>query len=238
MTEELRSLLRDELSAERPPPLGDLVGAAVRDGRRIRLRRRMAALGGGTAVAGVMAVAVALGGPYGAGPGPQPVPGASRLPDALPSAGDTRIPATPEAMLVLLRRLVPPGRTGDFAKAGGKDLQVQMSLDRGDGPGLIRVSVAGYPSVTRAGKPAVSVQEMPDTCTQSVVVRADWPGGLTVQADLSTCRPSGGGSTPSPRALTDEEATAVVSDPRWGAAMDPALVRAGELDFPDLATFG
>lgn len=239
MTEELRSLLRDELGAERPPPLGDLVGAAVRDGRRIRRRRRLAALGCGTAVAGVMAVAVALGGPYGAAPGPQPVPAASRVPDASPSpAGGARVPATPEAMLVLLRDLVPPGRSGDFAKGGGKDLRVQMSLDRGDGPGLIRVSVAGYPSVTGTGRPEVTVQEMPDTCTQSVVVRADWPGGLTVQADLSTCRPSGSGSTPSPLALTGEEATAVVSDPRWGAAMDPALVRAGEQEFPDLATFG
>ena len=234
MTEELRSLLRDELSAERPPPLGDLVGAAVRDGRRIRRRRRVAAFGGGTAVAGVLAVAVALGGPYGTTAAP-PSGGERAAASAAPAAD--RVPATPEAMLVLLRDLAPPGKAGDFAKARGTDLQVQMSLDRGDGPGLIRVSVAGYPSVTGTGKPEVSVQQMPDTCTQSVVVRADWPGGLTVQADLLTCRP-GSASTPTPLALSAEEATAVVSDPRWGAAMDPALVRAGEQDFPDLATFG
>ncbi|MEV4705179.1 hypothetical protein [Actinoplanes sp. NPDC049316] len=234
MTEELRSLLREELSAERPPPLGDLVGSAVRDGRRIRRRRRFAGAGAGTALAAVVAVAVALGGPSAPAPGPD-----AGIVAASPSATlDTRIPATPEAMLVLLRALVPPGKTADFAKAGGKDLQVQMSLDRGHGPALIRVSVAGYPSVPGTGKPKVTVQEMFDTCTQSLVVRADWPGGLTVQADLSTCRPSRGGSTATPPALTDEEATAVVSDPRWGAGMDPSLVRAGEQDFPHLATFG
>ena len=122
--------------------------------------------------------------------------------------------------------------------AGGGALNVQLYLDRGDGPAMIRVSVAGYPSVRRAGKPTVTVQELPDNCVQSKVVRADWPGGLTVQADLSTCLPSGGGSEPSPPALSDEEATAVVSDPRWGATMEPALVRSGEREFPDLPTFG
>ncbi|MGA5298613.1 hypothetical protein ACPCHT_01720 [Nucisporomicrobium flavum] len=235
MTEELRSLLRDELSAERPPPLGDLVGSAVRDGRRIRRRRRFAAAGGGTAVAGVLAVAVALAGPYGTAP----VPDAGVVVAASPSQTlDSRIPATPEAMLVLLRNLLPPGRTSDAAKAAHSDLQVQMSLDRGQGPAIIRVSVAGYPSLPRAGKPTVTVETLPDNCTQAKVVRADWPGGMTVQADLATCRMTAGGSTPTPLALTDEEAKAVVSDPRWGDGMDPALVRAGEQDFPHLATFG
>ena len=34
MTEDLRALLRADLSGERPPPLGDLVGTAIREGRR------------------------------------------------------------------------------------------------------------------------------------------------------------------------------------------------------------
>ncbi|XVU30265.1 hypothetical protein ACQPZJ_25205 [Actinoplanes sp. CA-054009] len=59
MTEDLRALLRDDLSAERPPPLGDVVGAALRDGQRIRRQRRWLSAGGGAvAVAGVIAVAV------------------------------------------------------------------------------------------------------------------------------------------------------------------------------------
>jgi hypothetical protein len=239
MTEELRSLLRDELSAERPPPLGDLVGSAVRDGRRIRRRRRFAVAGGGTAVAGVLAVAVALGGPYGTAPAPGPDAGIVVAASPSPSQElQSRIPATPEAMLVLLRDLLPPGRTGDFAKAAHSDLQVQMSLDRGRGPAIIRISVAGYPSVPRTGKPTVTVESLPDNCTQAKVVRADWPGGMTVQADLATCRMTAAGSTTTPLALTDKEAKAVVSDPRWGDGMDPALVRAGEQDFPHVATFG
>ncbi|XVV17475.1 hypothetical protein ACQP2X_24760 [Actinoplanes sp. CA-131856] len=64
MTEDLRALLRDDLNAERPPPLGDVVGAALRDGQRIRRHRRRLAVGGGAvAVVGVLAgVAVAGGG--------------------------------------------------------------------------------------------------------------------------------------------------------------------------------
>ena len=65
MTEDLRRLLRDELAAERPPPLGDVAGTALRDGRRIRRGRRLAALGCCTAVAGVLAVSVVLGSPSG-----------------------------------------------------------------------------------------------------------------------------------------------------------------------------
>jgi hypothetical protein len=66
VTDELRALLRADLGDERPPPLGDVVGAALRDGRRIRRRRRLAAAGSAGAVfviAAVAAVAVASGAP-------------------------------------------------------------------------------------------------------------------------------------------------------------------------------
>ncbi|SNY44770.1 hypothetical protein [Paractinoplanes atraurantiacus] len=63
MTEDLRALLRDDLNAERPPPLGDVVGAALRDGKRIRRGRRRLAVGGGAAaVVGVLAGVVVVGG--------------------------------------------------------------------------------------------------------------------------------------------------------------------------------
>jgi hypothetical protein len=49
VTDELRALLRADLGDERPPPIGDVVGAALRDGRRIRRRRRLATAGSAAA---------------------------------------------------------------------------------------------------------------------------------------------------------------------------------------------
>lgn len=269
VTEELRSLLRDELNAERPPPLGDIVGMALRDGRRVRRNRRFAAIGGGTAVAGVVAVAMALGAPFGSAVAPQPAaapqpgggvqvaPSAAPVavtpipartsattalapPEASPGGRSVGAKATPEAMLVLLKRLVPPGRTSNYAKTGDTDLHVQMYLDRGQGPGMIRVSVNGHlRSEPNIGKPTVTVDALPDNCIQSRIVRAQWPGGLTVQADLSTCLAwDGRQNKPSALALTDDEAAAVVTDPRWGLIMDAALVKAGATEFPHVAYFG
>jgi hypothetical protein len=260
VTEELRSLLRDELNAERPPPLGDIVGTALRDGRRIRRNRRFAAIGGGTAVAGVVALAMALGAPFGSAAAPQPAaapppdgvvqvaPSAAAMPArtaattevAPPEGRPPFVKATPEAMLALLRRLVPQGRTSNYAKTGDTDLHVQMYIDRGQGPGMIRVSVSGYPrSEPKSGKPTVTVDALPDNCIQSRIVRAQWPGGLTVQADLSTCLAwDGTQNKPSVLAMTDDEAVAVVADPRWGLIMDADLVKAGAKEFPHVAYFG
>ena len=285
MTEELRGLLRDELAAQRPPPLGDLVAVALRDGRRIRRRRRLAAFGGGTAVAGVLAATMALGGPFGpatrsgpAGAGDDRIvatarPTASRdgpavdrieatvrptvprpggaahlpppgppagLPPRLPNPEPEQVRATPEAMLALLEELLPAGRTSAPAKTGPRDLHVQLYLDRGKGPGMIRVSVSGDPrSGPRTGTPAVTVDSPPDNCTQSTVARARWPDGLTVQADLATCLAwDGRRNPPAPQALSKDEASAIVADPRWGTTMDARLVRAGAERFPRVAIFG
>jgi hypothetical protein len=266
VTEELRSLLRDELNAERPPPLGDIVGTALRDGRRIRRTRRFAAIGGGTAAAGVVAFALALGAPFGSvathqqaaapqsaaapqhgrgvqvTPSADPVPARTRATTRVATAGGGTLlaKATPEAMLVLLKKLVPPGRTSGYGKSGDSDLHVQMYLDRGKGPGMIRVSVNGRPQPEpRTGKPEVTVDTLPDNCIQSRIVRAQWPDGLTVQADLSTCLAwDGKQNKPSVLAMTDDEASALVSDSRWGAIMDADLVRAGAKEFPSVAYFG
>jgi hypothetical protein len=271
VTEELRGLLRDELAAERPPPLGDLVATALRDGRRIRRQRRWAALGGGTAAVGALAVTVALGGPFGLSAAPAPggdrtvagdapfrtavpaaparaesVPrpgGAAAVPPGLTSrvaakAGPDLVEATPEAMLVLLEELLPAGRTSGHAKTGRRDLRVQLYLDRGEGPGMIRVSVGGNPAPgPRPGNPAVIVDSLPDNCTQRTVVRAEWPGGLVVRADLADCLARDGRRyEPAPQVLTSDEARAVVTDPRWGPVMEAGLVRAGAEQFPHVAS--
>jgi hypothetical protein len=282
VTEELRGLLRDELNAERPPPLGDLVGTALRDGRRIRRQRRLAAGGGGVAVAGVVAVTLALGGPFGsAAPpaaGPVAAPPAVAEPAAPPALADsaavkpaapaTAVPAapypagpgtigpparppvsvaaraqtraTPEAMLVLLGELLPPGRTSGHARAGQRDLHVQLYLDRGNGPGMIRVALGGAPgAATGPGGPAVTVDSLPGDCTRDTVVRAQWPGGLRVEAALASCLAGDDGRRPpAPVALSTGEARAVVTDPRWGLMMDADLVKAGAREFPDVAYFG
>jgi hypothetical protein len=269
VTEELRGLLREELSAERPPPLGDLVGTVLREGRRIRRRRRIAALGGGTALAGVTAVVLALGTPFGTTAAPPPSGGGpaaatadpppvrapsllvatpasapASLPPGLPRASPARtvraVPATPEALLVLLHELLPPGRTSHYAKADDRALRVQLYLDRGAGPGMVRLSVSGTPSPDPTdGVPEVTVDGRPGDCLLSRIVRARWPGGLTVQANLSTCLAwNGRQDGPSPLALTDAEAVAVVTDPRWAAAVDPLLTKAAAEKFPHLALFG
>lgn len=57
MTDELRALLQADLDAERPPPIGDIVGAAMRAGRRKRRKRRLRL---GAALAGVLLLAALL----------------------------------------------------------------------------------------------------------------------------------------------------------------------------------
>jgi len=69
-------------------------------------------------------------------------------------------------------------------------------------------------------------------------VRARWPDGATVQADLASCLAwDGRRNKPAPPALSEAEARVVVTDRRWGVTMDAALVKAGAKKFPQVATF-
>jgi len=174
----------------------------------------------------------------GVGPVPPPRPGARRPPGGpAPAPGSDQVRATPEAMLALLEELLPPGRTSDHTKAGPRDLRVQLYLDRGDGPGMISVSVSGDPRPgPRTGTPVVTVDSQGDNRIQRTVVRARWPGGPTVEADLAACL--AGDGRRNPPALTGDEARAIVADPRWGTTMDAGLVRAGAERFPQVAYFG
>jgi hypothetical protein len=215
VTDELRALLHAELAGERPPPLGDVVGAAIRDGRRIRRRRRATAW----AVAGVLVV-VALTAFAAAPPGNVPVaPGGPVA--ALPARtvtvriGTQRAPAkqkkaTSAAMLHLLLGLLPPGRTSHYGVAADDDLSVQLSYDGGHGPSLLRLRVAPLPPERRGGD-----------CLQEIAVR---PDGTTVQLEIVGC--------PGPPPLTPEQAFRIISDDRWGLTMDAALVDQGARQFP------
>lgn len=109
MTDELRALLRADLGDERPPPLGDVVGAALRDGRRIRRRRRLATAGSAGAVfviAAVAAVAVA------SAPGRPPA-----LPVAVAPAGSPSASVPPSASPSPPRSALPPGSVPSAAIA-------------------------------------------------------------------------------------------------------------------------
>lgn len=76
--ESFHDRIEDELAGLHPPPIGEIAGDALAQGRRIRRRERALGMAGGTAaVAGVAAGVLALGGVFGSGRGGVPVgPGA------------------------------------------------------------------------------------------------------------------------------------------------------------------
>ncbi|WP_067499311.1 hypothetical protein [Actinoplanes sp. TFC3] len=102
MTEDLRALMRSELSEERPPPLGDLIATAMLDGRRIARRRRYAMAGVSAAVVGVLLAGAAVAWPSGdtqvqpAAPAASPASPAPLSRPPSPSASPSSIPASSE----------------------------------------------------------------------------------------------------------------------------------------------
>jgi hypothetical protein len=253
LTEDLRALLRADLYAERPPPLGDVVGAAIRDGRRLRRKRRLGVFGAFAAVlalAGAGAV-VLRDGPVAVRPQapaalpPQNVPPA---PAAAPRAAleartltvhsgtlradGTRTKATSGAMLVLMLQLLPPGRTSHYGVAADDDLRVQLSLDDGRGPAMIRVAVAKNAPLgdKPPGAAFVTINEHAADCRLGTTVDAQWPDGTRVEVDLPAC--------PSGPALTPDEAVRLAADPRWGVTMAEDLVAEGTQRFPRVPVLG
>ena len=138
-------------------------------------------------------------------------------------------------MLHLLTQLLPPGRTSHYGVSPDNDLQVQLYLDDGSGPAMIRVAVDRLPSTVtrppaRDDVATVTVNYVPDKCEQSTMVHARWPDGTLVEVDVATCL--GDRGTPTRPALTTEQAIRVASDPRWGVTMDPNLIKIGARQFP------
>jgi hypothetical protein len=266
VTDELRDLLRAGLTAERPPPLGDLVATAIRDGRRIRRNRRLGA-GAAALVALVLAVLrlgdadvaqrAELGFPVAAAtsawsPGSVPV---QRSALAVPPRARTltvhsgtlradgmQKKATSAAMLHLLLTLLPPGRTSHFGVSADDDLLVQLYLDDGDGPAMVRVSLGRDAPFgdepPRGGTATVTIDRTPGDCLRDTVVGAEWPDGTVVRVDVPTCLAFDGVQNPPSRAaLTVDQAIRVATDPRWGMTMGAALVDAGAERFAALPVF-
>jgi hypothetical protein len=151
MDERLRMMFREEMSAERQPPLGDLLGDAVRDGRRARRTRRAWIGVGSTGVVAALAVGAVLVVP-GKGPqrevaplkGPVPVLAASSTSTVIKQPSGPKSPVTDAAVVEQLARLLPAGRTSGFAQ-GSKEANRyafgQIYLDSGKGPGMVRAFV-------------------------------------------------------------------------------------------------
>lgn len=148
----VRAALRRVVSADEPP-VGALVGEALRAGLKLRRRRRLQAAGGCLAVvaalaAGVPAVATALGSarsataPTGAagngGPGPRVhvalPPGFHLVPPVVPAQIPVgrRVPVTAKSVASLLLAVLPAGqRTGHLALAAAapKNSSAVASVD-------------------------------------------------------------------------------------------------------------
>jgi hypothetical protein len=248
--DDLRAALRADLDAERPPPLGDVVGVAIAEGRRVRRNRRLAAAGAGVAVSIVAAVVA-----FGRGPQLPALP-AALPPGSVPSiaagpaaAVPTRTvtvrdgtqraegmqkKATPAAMLHLLTTLLPPGRTSHYAVAAHDDLDVRLYYDAGYGPSMLRLQVADRATGRERGSTAtVTVSQFPDDCVRETAVQATWPDGTAVRLDIAGCLAYDGRTNPPAQAqLSEAEAELIVSDARWGVMMDADLVEQGAKSFP------
>jgi hypothetical protein len=170
--DEIRRLLAEELAQQAPPPMGDLVAASVRQGRRMRRTRSLWTAGGagGLALACLVAgVFLVTGGsprgtagtnlgfaapahpsasPAGTHTGPETTHSAPLAP-ASPAHGSTddpKVKATTQGMLELLSHLLPKGTRSTPAQASDGSLFVGLNLDRGHGVGMVRLSVvSGHP---------------------------------------------------------------------------------------------
>ncbi|NMO56267.1 hypothetical protein HH310_34455 [Actinoplanes sp. TBRC 11911] len=260
MTEELRALLRSELDAERPPPIGDIVGAAMAAGRRARRvrRQRRVALGAGLVAVLVLAGLLLR---------DEATPSRAHVPVvadgtgidphvSMPSLSPETVPMMTSAPTGSPRERTVTSHDGT-ARAGGEQkkatsaamLQLLTELVRPAKTGEYGVSAgddlsvrlfvdsgagAGMLAVTvgrgGAGTLTVDVAHTPGDCSRTTTVTADRPDGVRVRLDIASC-PAGG-------ALTAGQGVAVVSDPRWGFTMDAGLVDAGARRFPVVPVAG
>jgi hypothetical protein len=240
------------------PPIGDLVGEAVVTGRRMWTAKRLRVGGAGLAVlvvTGLAAIPIVRGT---AAPAPAaivvaaPSTGASSsAPAAVAEAN--RVKGTPAGVLELLTKNLPKGKTSHYAGVVEQgDVTVQTYLDRGDGPGMIRLSVMTRTMAQLTSKRSVLKKDAwiplgngteyqslnsPGNCIQHTTVYVRHADDTLLQFDLSTCLAwNGTDNVGSPQILTVREAAEVGADPRWGVKIDPALNKQGAATFPHLST--
>lgn len=148
---------------------------------------------------------------------------------------------TPQGALDLLMRLLPKGETSGEANLGSSGAgpgmpYVQIFLDRGDGPGMVRLSV--YQDHL-GGDPVpgtVELTEVPGNCVQDKMITVYHRDGLQIDVLIATCLAwAGKGNSPAPAVLSVDEAIAIAANPDWGTKLPAEYVRSGAKRFPTLA---
>jgi hypothetical protein len=240
MEDDVRQILETELSVVMEPQLGTLVQDSLRQGRRMRAMRRMY---GSALMAGSLVVVAGIAAQTGAA-----TPITQRLAAAAAPAGRTA--ATPSAVLEVLLKDLPEGRTSHYAKAANGDLHVQAFLDDGSGPGLVRLAL--LPGTHFQAPPEAqdqrtwtlpsgnlaTVSRVPGDCLQSLHVHVQRTDGLVASVDVGSCLAWSGFRLGHGRiALTQKQALAIADDPRLGLDMSSQLVKSGAKRFQHLAEF-
>jgi hypothetical protein len=250
--DDFQTLLAENAFDRGEPPIGDLVELALIKGRRMRMARRFKA---GAVALAVMAVAGVSAGTIilNAGAGTRVAVVTAAAPSAAaPSPAETsavrtgkQVKATPAGLMELLTKTLPAGKTSNYAGVadnGGGMPFLQIYLDRGRGPGMIRMGVLdrvtlGGRVTNLPGGISYSSGGIADNCIQHTMVTVRHADGSGVWFNLSNCLAwDGKQNKPSVQALTVEEAVEVGSDPRWGTTIDQALNAEGAKDFPHLPT--
>ncbi|MEV4641164.1 SigE family RNA polymerase sigma factor [Actinoplanes sp. NPDC049548] len=187
------------------PPIGDLVEEAVAKGRRRRTAKRFRVGGAGLAVLAVAGLAAVLvvrstAAPSSAVPGvvtaAAPSPAAS---SSAPARQVDRVKGTPAGLLELLIENLPEGKTSRYAGVVEYgDVSVQTFLDRGQGPGMIRLHVMTRKAADFTGTwtplgngTEYLVFKAPSNCLQDTIVYVHHADDTLLQFDLSNLRPEG-----------------------------------------------
>ncbi|MFI5928311.1 hypothetical protein ACIA3K_20430 [Micromonospora sp. NPDC051543] len=148
---------------------------------------------------------------------------------------------TPQGALELLMRLLPKGETSGQANLGSSGAgpgmpYVQIFLDRGDGPGMVRLSVYQDHLGGDPDPGTVELTEVPGNCVQDKMITVYHRDGLQIDVLISTCLAwNGKGNSPAPAVLSVDEAIAIAADPTWGTKLPADYVRSGAKRFPTLA---
>ncbi|GIJ50720.1 hypothetical protein Val02_76060 [Virgisporangium aliadipatigenens] len=191
----------------------------------------------------------------------RPVPRAS--PSGMPASDGTggatvagTADLTPSAALLLLTTLLPNGRTSNYAGhlSSNGMITVQTYLDRGQGPGMLHLTLAPG-SMSDAATCTVGEQdginttrcrtfpdgatletyEITNNCVQRYGALYVSKDGFAVHLNTASCLDWDGTRRPAgQRALTEDEAVAIVTDPAWAEKVPRSLVTDGAAQFPSL----
>ncbi|RZT79373.1 hypothetical protein EV382_2571 [Micromonospora violae] len=155
--------------------------------------------------------------------------------------GGEQLTTTPQGALELLTRLLPRGKTSGYVilpstGAGPGMPYVQLYLDRGNGPGMVRLSIHQDNLGGDLAPGTVELTEIPDNCVQNKVVTVHHRGGLQVDVMIATCRSwDGKGNWAAPSVLSVKEATEIAANPSWGTTMPAEFVQSGAKNFASVA---